>query len=328
MSRNSLSNEIRDDEIDLLELFRRIGRTFSKWFRAAGRALLIVIVFLIRNIIPLIFSVFIGTGLSYLMKWRSKPVYHSQIVLRNNAVQNSDMIDYFDKLSFLIKEGNISAVSSALSISPEKAAGIKEIKANWVIDINKDGIPDYIDYKRSFNLYDTVNTRMQDRIVIDIEVTEPKNLPDISKGFIMYARQNPAFRQMNEFRLRKDDELLARLNYDIKQLDSLQKVKYFEETRNKQPEKGGQIIFLQEQKTQLVYDDIYKLYERKQYLDREKELYPDILTVLSDFYQPMKRYNGGLYYGKVIIPLVFGLTVLYLVLARNRKKLRDIFKKY
>jgi hypothetical protein len=328
MSSDSLSNEIRDDDVDLLELFRRIGRTFSKWFRVAGRALLIVIVFFARNIIPLIFSVIIGIGLSYLMKWRSKPVYHSQIVLRNNVVPNSDMIDYFDKLSFLISERNISTVSSALSISPEKASVIKEMNTYWVIDINKDEIPDYIDYKKRFDPHDTVNARMLDRLVINIAVTDPEILPDISDGFNTYAKQNTAFLQMNEFRLKKNVELLDRITYDIKQLDSLQKVKYFEETRNRTPEKGGQMIFLQEQKTQLVYDDIYRLYEKKQFQEKEIELYPEILTVLNNFYEPVNRDNGVFYYGEFIIPCTFGLMIIYLVISRNRKRLREIYKKY
>jgi hypothetical protein len=303
------SNENRNDEIDLLELFRRLGRTIKKWIRAVGTGLLFLIVFLIRNIIPLIFSVIIGAGLSLVLKWSTKPMYLSQITMRSNAVPNAEMIAYFSRLSLLIKEENYSGISSSLSLPPDKAQAISEIKALWVIDRNKDDIPDYIDYQNRFNVYDTINIRMQDRFVVEVSVADPKILPDIRDGFLLYARQNASFLNQNEFRLRKADELLVRLNYDIKQLDSLQKVKYFEETRNRQPEKGGQMIFLQEQKTQLVYDDIYNLYQRKQTLDKEKDLYPEILTVISDFFQPIKRHNGGWYFGKVVIPSCFVLTL-------------------
>jgi len=328
MSKNSLSDEIRDDEIDLLELFRSIGRTIMKWLRVIGTGLLVVIVFFIRNIIPLIFSVIIGAGLSYLLKWTTKPVYLSQITLRSNAVPNAEMISYFSKLSVLIKEENYNGISSSLSLPPDKAQMISEIKAFWVIDNNKDKIPDYIDYRNRFNVYDTINARMQDRFVAEVSVSDPKTLPDIRDGFLLYSKQNISFWEQNEFRLRKADELLTRLNYDIKQLDSLQKVKYFEETRNRQPDKGGQMIFLQEPKTQLIYDDIYNLYEKKQTLDKEKDLYPDILTVISDFYQPVKRHNGGSYYGKVVIPACFGLTLIFLVIRKNRKKIHELLKKY
>ncbi len=122
--------------------------------------------------------------------------------------------------------------------------------------------------------------------------------------------------------------MLERLDYDIVQLDSLQKVKYFEETRNRKPENGGQMIFLQEQNTQLVYTDIYDLYARKQAIESERDLYKDIITVLSDFSLPARRDNGAVYYAKVVVPTFFCLTLLMLVILANRKKVDEIFKKY
>jgi hypothetical protein len=122
--------------------------------------------------------------------------------------------------------------------------------------------------------------------------------------------------------------LLTRLDYDIIQLDSLQKVKYFEETRNRQPQNGGQMIFLQEQKTQLVYTDIYALYARKQALESGRDLYKGIVTVLSDFSLPAIRDNGALYYGKFVIPFFFFFTLLIFIILTNRKKLEEVYNKY
>jgi hypothetical protein len=105
-------------------------------------------------------------------------------------------------------------------------------------------------------------------------------------------------------------------------------VKYFEETRNVKPNSGGQIVFMQEQKTQLVYGDIYALYTRKQELESERDLYKGVVTVLSDFSLPAKRDNGAMYYGKYIIPLVFFITLLLLIILANRIKIGEIYKKY
>jgi hypothetical protein len=328
MSKDPHSNDTQGDEIDLVELFRRIRRTLAKWFRVLGTGFMVTMIFLLRNFIPIVLSIIIGIGLSYLIKWSTKPVYFSEIVFRSNTVPNADMIPYFNKLSIFIKEKNFSGVSTALSLTPEESEGIREIKAFWVIDKNRDLIPDNVDYRNRFNVYDTINTRMQDRFVVDVKLTNPNTFKDISMGLMEYARKNSYFQQENEFRLKRTDELLERLNYDIDQLDSLQKVKYFEETRNRIPEKGGQMIFLQEQKTQLVYDDIYSLYQRKQALDQEKAIYADIITVMSDFYQPAKRHNGGFYYGKIFIPSCFTLMLIYLIIYRNRKKLKEIYKRY
>jgi hypothetical protein len=328
MSKNESNREINDNEIDLLDLFRRIGRTLGKWIHAIGTGLLVSIVFLLRNSVTLIFSIIVGVGLSYIAKWSSKPFYESEITLRSNAVPNSEMIDFINKLEILRNEKNYEGMAVSLNTTSENARKVKKINACWVIDLNRDSIPDFVDYRNKHNIYDTLNIRMKDRFVINAGISDPDVLPILKAGIMSYVKSDPEIRQKNEFRLKQTDELLARLNYDIIQLDSLQKVKYFEETRNKLPEKGGQIVFLQELKTQLVYGDIYNLFQRKQILDQEKDLYPDILTVISDFYQPMKRRNGGLFYGKVLIPLCFGLTLILLIFRRNRKKFREILRKY
>ena len=104
------------------------------------------------------------------------------------------------------------------------------------------------------------------------------------------------------------------------QLDSLQKVKYFEETRNMKPTNGGQIVFMQEQKTQLVYILIFiSFIPRKQTLESERDLYSGIVTVLSDFSLPTKRDNGIMYYGKQIIPIFFCYFIVIDISCKQEK---------
>jgi hypothetical protein len=94
------------------------------------------------------------------------------------------------------------------------------------------------------------------------------------------------------------------------------------------PVSGGQIVFMQEQKTQLVYNDIYSLYSRKQTLESERDLYKGIVTVISDFSLPAKRDNGVMYYGRYVISFCFLLTFFILIILANRNKLNEIYKKY
>lgn len=328
MSENTTNKNVRDDEIDLLDLFKRMGRTLTSWFRALGRAFLITTVFLLKRWFPLGLSIVAGIGASYLLKTTSASFYTSDMTLRSNAVPNSELIAYINRLYTFCLEENSIALSDALSVKPASVGNINDICAFWVIDQSKDGIPDYIDYKNNHDVYDTTNIRMQDRLDIRVKIKSPQELGLIRNGIVTFIQRDSLFQQRNRVRLRQNLELLTRLDYDIMQLDSLQKVKYFEETRNRQPQNGGQMIFLQEQKTQLVYTDIYSLYARKQALESERDLYKGIVTVLSEFSLPARRDNGALYYGKIIIPVFFFLTLLILIVLSNRKKLEEIYKKY
>jgi len=336
----SNNKNVRDDEIDLLDLFRRMGRKLNRWGHALGKALLISLVFLLKRWLPLGLSIAAGIGVSYILKTTSASSYTSDMVFRNNLVlidkltlkdnsgTTSELISKINKLHTFCEENNSIALSEALSMKPESVTYISDISAYWIIDQSRDGIPDFVDYKGNHSPYDTINVRMPDRLDIRVKINSPQDLNLVRDGIIRFVASDSLYQQRNRVRLRQNHDLLARYNYDILQLDSLQKVKYFEETRNIKPNNGGQMVFLQEQKTQLVYGDIYLLYTKKQLLETERDLYIGIVTVLSDFSLPAKRDNGGLYYGKYMIPILFFLTLLVLIILANRKKLEEIYKKY
>jgi len=324
----SENTNTRNDEIDLLDLFRRMGKGIANMSRAIGRGILISIVFLLRKWLPLGISILAGVGLSYLMKFSSDPFYTSNMVLRNNAAPIADVLTYINRLHTYCGEGNTEELSTALMMESASISNIIDISAHWIIDRNRDGIPDYTDFKDKHDVYDTINIMMRDRFDVRVKIKSSQELTTLRDGLIAYINSDSLFQHRNRVRLKQDRELLARYSYDIEQLDSLQKVKYFEETRNRQPQTGGQMIFLQEQKTQLVYPDIHSLTRSKQNLDSEIELYDDIVTVLSDFSIPARRDNGGLYYGKKFIPIFFFGTLLILILIHNRKKIKEIFERY
>lgn len=340
MSEINTNKNVRDDEIDLLDLFRRIGRTLIRWSNALVKAFLISVVFLLRRWLPLGLSIAAGIGISYFLKSTSASAYTSDLVFRNNLVlmdkvklrdnsgTTSEIISKINKLHTYCSENNSSALSEAISMKPESVKNISDISAYWIIDDSKDGIPDYVDYNGNHSVYDTINIRMQDRLDVRVKINSAQDLNLVREGIIKFIEKDSLYQQRNRLRLRQNQELLTRLDFDILQLDSLQKVKYFEETRNMKPASGGQIVFMQEQKTQLVYTDIYNLYTRKQNLESERDLYKGIVTVLSDFSLPTKRDNGVMFYGKSIIPKFFFLTLFILILLANRYHIVEIFKKY
>lgn len=328
MSETTNSKNVRDDEIDLLDLFKRMGRGLGNMFTTLGRWFLISLVFLFRNWLPLILSVVLGVGASYLLKFTSASFYTSDMVLRTNTMPAADMIAYLNRLHTYCNEGNQTAVTEAISLKNDKVKNILDISANWIIDKGDDGIPDMVDFKGTHDVYDTLNIRMSDRLNIRVNIIEPQELGNVRDGLLKYVSADSLFSQRNKVRIRQNQELQERIRYDLEQLDSLQKIKYFEETQRMSQPGNGQMIFLQEQKTQLVYPEIQELFERKQQLDADLTLYKDIVTVLSDFSIPAQRQNGGFYYAKVVVPLFFLLTLIVLILLYNRKKLKDIYNKY
>jgi hypothetical protein len=247
---------------------------------------------------------------------------------RDNSGTTAELISKINKLHTFCAENNQVSLSVALSLKPEQVSNITDISAYWIIDLNKDGVPDYVDYLGNHNVYDTLNIRMQNQFDVRVKTNSTLELNKVRDGIIKFIENDSLNQQRNRLRLKQNHDLLSRLNFDIQQLDSLQKVKYFEETRNIKPGKDGQIVFMQDQKTQLVYSDIYALYSRKQIIETEQDLYQGVVTLLSDFSIPSLRNNGIRYYGKHVIPIFFLTTLLILIILANRKKLYEIYKKY
>jgi hypothetical protein len=341
MSESTPKNKTeKNDELDLLDLFRRFGRELQKLGKALIKGFLISAVFLIKNWIPLGISIIAGVALSYAVKLSSESFYTSDLVFKNNLVQidkktfrdvtgtTSELISKINKLHLFCVERNTLALSHAISMKPELAKNIEDINAYWIIDQNNDGMADYVDYKANHDVYDTINVRMQNNIDIRVKINSSLDLNQVRDGILKFIESDSLFQRRNHLRLRQNSELLKRYNADIKQLDSLQKVKYFEETRNMKPANGGQIIFMQEQKTQLVYNDIYNIYTLKKELENETDLYTSIITILSDFSTPTRRENGAMYYGKNIIPVLFLAMLLFLIMRANKKRLKDVYEKY
>ena len=244
MSENTTNNKnVRDDEIDLLDLFRRMGRTLSRWGNALGTAFLISLVFLLRRWLPLVLSIILGFSASYLFKATSASSYTADLVLRTNAMPPADMISYINRLHTFCLEQNKPALSNAIAVTGNQANNIIDISAFWFIDYGHDGIPDIVDYDNKHVVYDTVNVRMKDRLDIRVRINSPQELTNVRNGIIKFIDGDPLFQQINSVRLRQNKEMLARLDYDILQLDSLQKFKYFQETKNRIPQNASQLIF-------------------------------------------------------------------------------------
>ncbi|MGD0341459.1 MAG: hypothetical protein ABSA76_07115 [Bacteroidales bacterium] len=305
-----------------------MGRAIARMCRAIGRGILLSIVFILRRWLPLLISVILGVGVAYLFKTTTPSMYTADMVLRTNSVPASEIISYINRLHTFCRENNFTALADVISIPQKDIKNISDISAFWIIDNGRDGVPDLVDYSDSHNIYDTINVRMQDRLDIRVKINVPQELSRIKNGIINFINADSLFQQRNRLRLSQNREMLARINYDILQLDSLQKFKYFEETKNMQPKNGGQMIFLQEHNTQLVYPDIHTLYQKKQAFETDLDLYKELTTTLSEFSIPVKRVNGGAYYAVKIVPIFFILTLLILIILANRKKLEEVYKKY
>jgi len=328
MSEQPTSKNVNNDEIDIFEFVNRIGAVLRKWANAIGRAILISVVFLVKRWIPLSLTIIVGLVISYVLKELSPSVYTSDIVFRNNTVDNEQIIAYINRLKD-VTEKNKSIFSETLGISKETSNNIISIGAFWIIDLNRDSIPDYVDYTNKHNVHDSINVRMKDRFNIQVKIKSTQDLSKVRDGLIHYINSNQFFQEKNKIRLYQLSESIKRMDIDLSRIDSLQKVKYFEETRQRATQSSNQIVLNQTQNyTQLLLKEIQDLMKEKQLLEIEQNIYSQIVTVLNDFTIPVKRTNNLSYYAGKTLPYLLIPVLLILIFISQRAAIKRIFEKY
>ena len=314
------------EEIDLLQLLYRAWMFIVNILTGIFNIMLELLKLLLGRWLVMLIALFIGLGLTYIATKVYRPYFESDITLRTNVIQNSELIPYINKLHKYCLDKNTASLEAALSGNGLDIAAVKDIEAFWVVDLGNDDVPDFVDYKEKHNLYDTLNVRMADRLNVRAKVYDPGAFAALGKSIVNYINSNSLFQTRNDLRLSHYQEKLDRMVYDIYRLDSLQDVKYFEETRRSIPASGGQIVFMQEQTTQLLYNDILWLTDEVQEIDEMANIFGDIVTPLVDFTPTTSPKNSYSYYALRIVPAVLLLTILFLLLVVYRKDLLSFIR--
>ncbi len=321
MSESRISQNHTSDEIDLYVLFKKIIEKISSALSFLVKILLTIFVFLIRKAIYLFIFTLAGVLIGLWLFSSTERYYSSSLEAQPNGIANGDMINYINDLHELCVGRNISSLSNALGIEDTLAQKIKDIRAYWIIDINKDGTGDYVDSKNEFKLKDTTQRRLNDRFNLSVEVFDLVSLPNVRDGISNYIKKSPYLQKLNEIRKKDLKELIDQTEEEITKLDSLQKVEYFQKT--KKPIRESQVMFLAENPPQLYYRDILSLYSQKQRYEKELDLSIEPITIIKDFTKITKAENPKSLYAIKYGVVFFILGFLVIVLVSNWKFMKD-----
>ena len=313
-----MTTEKRNDEIDLLELFRLIGRKTGQFFVWIVRAFLLIIAFFVRNALIIGLFIVIGGLIGFARYKTAKPYYKSEMIVRTNAITAGDFISYVNRIHSLFRDQNIPQLVTILEIEDSTVRQIKDIQAYWIVDVNKDGTGDYTDYKNHFNLKDTSQIRLNNRVTVEVSVFNQDAFENLIAGLHNYMVSSSWVNEINANRIRQLKDLILQINHQIVKLDSLENFEYFQ--KDILPEvKNGQIVFMNEQETKLFHNDIIRLYRQRQNYEKELAIYDDPITVIEDFTPLTRAANPFSKYALVFI-LIFGIAGTLFVFIREQWK--------
>ncbi|MBN1990382.1 MAG: hypothetical protein JW783_13350 [Bacteroidales bacterium] len=331
MENTQLQQNRPNDEIDLLELFSRMGKSISNAFKGLflliWRVVLFFISFSFKNIVQLSIIFGLGVALSVAIFFSSSRFYSSDMIASSNAIKNEDMISIINNLNELCRTGNKEGLAQNLSISIENAEKIKSIKAYWGYDTNLDGVIDLIDYEDKYmTSKDTTIRKIPNRFFVKAEVFDESIFNLMKSGLYKYIESNTYVIQVNETRKRQLQDMINQTAQEIRKLDSLQNFEYFEKDRITPQVGANQMVVFTEKERKLYHREIFTLISEKQELERRLTVYPDPVTIIQDF-TPLSRVENSLMsYVKRIAPIILILGFIFMLVWRYKKDIVETIK--
>lgn len=304
-------------EIDLVELFQKIGTTFINWGKGILRAIFFLISFGFKNWSYIGGFAILGGLIGFGYGSISKPFYASEMIAQPNGITSMDMVSYINDLTPLCETKNYVAIKNALELRDTTIEKIKSIQAYHYVDVNLDGYGDYIDYKGEYNAKDTTTQIIRNRFVVGVEMYDNYSFNDVKRGIYKYIHKNEYLTRLNDIRKQELSDLIANTGYEIQKLDSLQNFEYFEESKiTATRQQQSQLTFLTEKDKPLYYQNKLSLLNNKQKYEKELAMATDPITVIKDFTALSKEENPR---GKMAILATFysGIFAFFVLLLKN-----------
>lgn len=283
-------------EIDLLELFRLTAREVKKLILWILKALIFLIGFGLKKILFILLFGAIGAGVGFLLYTTSPRYYSSDMIAQPNGITSIDMVSYMNDLTELCKHKNTSALSHALNLDDSITKRIKNIQAYHYIDVNGDGIGDYVDFNQTFNATDTTKRIVESPVHVQIELFDISGFSTVKKALLTYIEGNPYHINLNKIRKVELNELIDQSIQEIAKLDSLQDVEYFRQKNSNSRSKSSNVLFLAETNQHMYYQDKLLLLEKKQNFMRELQLATTPITIIKYFSELTPKETNKLNY--------------------------------
>lgn len=179
-----MTNEKRNDEIDLIEVFLNIYIFFKKHFWT------------------FVLSLVIGGILGYSTKFFATKHYESTMIINSYTVSEDILIENFNNINSIIKDGNYSYLSERLELDSTLLITLNDISAEQA--------------------YDEKLKKDKDYVYVHVKLSDNKILKDLSNGLLTYFEKEPYIKSEIETYEENNMSLIAKIDEEINKLDKLQ----------------------------------------------------------------------------------------------------------
>lgn len=310
--------EKQTKELDLLDLLKELFSFIGSLFKKTGKAFLWILRFVIKYYIIFLLSFAIGIGLFFFLKSPKQRLYNADFIIHLNVSNCFVVSDIVESINEIIRTDK-DLLAKLLQIDKQDAKKIETIHAFYVIDLNNNGTPDYIDYKRKYKETDVNNMRMTERLCVRVVTKTKIDIEALQKGIIYFLLENQFLDKETVDRNRIIRGNIKALDKEIAELDSLRRIEY--KNGSQISIKMGETLMLGEKKT--YHKEILDLVAQKEVLQSRISLRPSAINIdspvkitekYSDFLMFVLLLGGFLFVGFLIALIIeYGQQIISLL---------------
>ncbi|MEM9391658.1 MAG: Wzz/FepE/Etk N-terminal domain-containing protein [Bacteroidota bacterium] len=267
------------DEIDLGELLLKLTQIIS------------------RNRVMIILLSIVGTGAGAFYYSIKAPVYESSMMLRSDILTEAYSETLTDNLKKLIDERSYELLATKLSITPEQAAQLVDIKVESIEDSSgpEGAVKNFI-------------------FLISVETKDNSILSDLQIGIISFLENNEFVKRRIDLRRERYKALISEMKSEANELDSLKK-----QINKGLINSGSNLVLLDPSK---IYEQALKTYKEELSLQSSLALIESIQLIedFTAFNRPMRpRLVPSLISG-LGIALLLAIGLILFIETRNYLK--------
>ena len=277
-----MSDEKKAREIDLLDLFKSMGDGIINGINSLGNLILWNIKTALKYYWLLGVFGAVGIVLGLITYFNFEPAYQAEMVLRSNSVPAYEMVPYINQLGEVNFEKENVSFAKIFKLDTAQVKQIQSIEAFYYVDLNKDGIIDYVDYDNDFNARDTANNIDKRQLLVRATINNPEQFNVMSDAIANYINRNTHFQRANKARVDRRKEMIKTLEDEFILLDSLERRSYFIDDTQPRLEFGKSLVVGNGTK-QLFYKDKMRLQNEIDYRKEELYIHSGIVSILSPF---------------------------------------------
>ena len=342
-------NQLQEEEVDLGNLFKVIGKGIKNFFNFLGDILqsifhyfILFLIFIKNNLLKLGLALVLGFIVGLFLHYLNPKSFVSEMIVETNYGSGMQLYKQIDYLNDLVKKKDSVSLSNVLSIHENEASKISNFKVS--------------PYQPSQNLYnaydeyllktDTVYTRNYkfedfkkrmnnyDLRYHQIEVSsESSNMFTKLSTSLIYLVESDYYKNKRDIKINEINQKLSILNKNLIQVDSLRKT--YKEVSLKEAEKLSSSSTIEISKSEKEKDEndiklfqtsneiLYSISETNQDLIRKN----NVINIISDFDKvgvPDKK----LFHKKYIqFPLLFLALMLGWILLSQLNRFIDNYSK-